>query len=562
MSMARPYIKTDWRSLAGSDEQTLRGALVPVMERYESRIAALELELRLREEQLRAERMKRYGPKGDRLNDAQIELLELEPSVELVEADKEADLPEAQKSLRDRLVAARAELEEEKKQAKQAAKQAAKESKGTAPAEIKCRGGRNMFPAHLARVEQIIPCLEAPEGKLIGYDIKEELVVKPVEVFVRVIKREKRLVTDGINSAVFVPAPVPCLVPKGQLSDEAIIALAIGKYCDHLPIYRQMEIWKRCFGLEFSRSTAVRAIMEMADVLQPLAKHILTRILKSPVVQADETRVMVLQKEGKGHNDTAWFWQYSTGKLVYFDFRSGRGRDGPGEILKDFEGIVQSDAYAGYNNAAPKALARAGCWAHVRRKFVEAHNASPVQSRCLHSAHIIALIDLAYVVEELARSMGLEGEDRLAHRKKQQQELKIANAFAAIEEAVKSSLPQSKLGKACAYALSNRKRLEVFLSHGEVEIDNNLCENAMRPLALGRKNWLHLGDQDSGPRVAILSTLLASAKRSNINPMEYLTDVVRVFVALKDKKNPPVEILDSLLPDRWVKPAVGPVTAS
>lgn len=559
--MARPYINTDWRSLAGSDEQTLRGALVPVMERYESRIAALELELRLREEQLRAERIKRYGPKGDRLNDAQIELLELEPSVELAEVQKEADLPEAQKNLRDQLAAARAELEEEKKQAKHAAKRAAKESKGSAPAEIKCRGGRNMFPAHLPRVEQIIPCLEAPEGKLIGYEIKEELVVKPVEVFVRVIKREKRLVTDGITSAVFVPAAVKRLVPKGELSDEAIIALAVAKYCDHLPVYRQMEIWKRCFGLEFSRSTAVRAIMALATTLEPLAKHILTHILKSPVIQADETRVMVLQKEGKGRNDTAWFWQYSTRKMVYFDFRSGRGRDGPGEILGEFDGILQSDAYAGYNNAAPKALARAGCWAHVRRKFVEVHNASPVKSRCLRSAHIIALIDLAYVVEDLARTMGLEGTERLAHRKKQQQELRIANAFAAIQEAAKSSLPQSKLGKACAYALSNRKRLEVFLSHGEVEIDNNLCENAMRPMALGRKNWLHLGDQDSGPPVATLSTLLASAKRSNINPLEYLTDVVRVLLAQEDPAKPPVEILDSLLPDCWEKPATEPVTA-
>ena len=557
MSMARPYINTDWSSLAGCDEQTLRGALVPVMERYESRIAALELELRLREEQLRVEKMARYGPKGDRLNDAQIELLELEPSVELAEAEKEADLPEAEKNLRERLAAARAELEEEKKKARQAAK----ESRGLRPAEIKCRGGRNIFPAHLPRVEQILPCLEAPEGKLIGYETKEELVVKPVEVFVRVIKREKRLVTDGINSAVFVPAPVPCLVPKGQLSDEAIIALAIAKYCDHLPVYRQVEIWKRCFGLDFSRSTAVRAVMSLATALEPLAKHILAHILKAAVVQADETRVMVLQKEGKGRNDTAWFWQYSTGKLVYFDFRGGRGRDGPGEILRDFEGILQSDAYAGYNNAAPRALARAGCWSHVRRKFLEAYNASPAKSRCTRSAHIIALIDRAYVVEDLARTMGLEGDERLAHRKKHQQELKIANIFAAVEEAAKCSLPQSKLGKACSYALSNRERLEVFLSHGEVEIDNNLCENAMRPIALGRKNWLHLGDQDSGPKVAALMTLLSSAKRSGINPFEYLTDVVRVLLAQEDPANPPVEILDSLLPDRWVNPAAVSLTA-
>ena len=537
----------DWNKLSGADGATLQDTFGPVISRYENRIASfesrvarLELELRLREEELRLERVSKYGARADKLSADQTALLDLEPSVREEEVAGEASLAEEQKKLPGAAEKAKQELAAEKQRGR---------NRGKLQAVI--HPGRNAFPAHLERREVIIPCTEAPNGTLLGYEVKEELVIERAQAHVRVIKREKRLVTINGRSAVITPEPLARIVVKGQLSDEAALDLVLRKFGDHLPVYRQMEQWKRDFGLDFSLATATRTLLAVGDLFSPLARHILGKVLQGPVVQADETRVMVLQQEGKGRNDTCWLWQYSTPLLVYFDYHKSRGRDGPMEILKGFKGILQCDGYAVYPNVAGEADALAGCMAHARRKFVNAIKASPLAHPCTRSTHIVDLMKGLYEIEGNARQRQLTGEARLLFRQEHKVMEKLDTLRSAILESRMGVLPKSNLGKACDYTLAMWNRLVVYAGNGDVEIDNNWCENAMRPVALGRKNWMHLGGQESGPKVAAILTVMESAKRNGVHLPSYLEAIAKALVAQEDRKNPPVEILESLLPDVW-----------
>ena len=374
----------DWNKLSGADGLTLQRTFEPVILRLHSEIDALKFELRLREEELRMERIAKYGARADKLSGDQTALLDLEPSVREEEVAGEAALPEAEKQLPQALENAQQELAKEKQ---------TRNKRGKRKLESVVHPGRNPLPAGLERQEVIIACEEAPNGKLLGYEVKEELVIKQAQAFVRVIKREKRLVTIGEKSAVITPEPPARIVPKGQLADETVLDLVLKKFGDHLPVYRQMEQWKRDFGIDFSLATATRALLAVGELFSPLAKHILRKVLDGPVVQADETRIMVLQQDGKGRNDTCWLWQYSSPLLVYFDYHKSRGREGPEEILRNFTGTLQTDGYAVYPNVAGKAHAHAGCMAHARRKFVNALKASPATHPCKRSDKIIGLIE-------------------------------------------------------------------------------------------------------------------------------------------------------------------------
>ena len=294
-------------------------------------IARLRLDLKLREEQLRLARIEKYGPKGEKLSAEQMLLLDLEPGVQAEEVAKEAALPESEKQL-----------------ATSAATEAAK-AKTKGPRYIKAHPGRHTLPAHLERKEVIIPCEEGAAGELIGYDEKEELVIKPAEFYVNLIKREKRRIEiNGRSTILTAPAPAR-IVEKGHLSNSIITELLVAKYCDHAPIYRQLKTWERDHGIKLDAALPLRAVMSAGSLLQPLAKLIGQELKAGGFFQADETRVSVLQKNGKGRNDTAWFWQYSKpGGLVFFDYQDSRSRAGPGDYLKDYTGRLQSDGYEVY----------------------------------------------------------------------------------------------------------------------------------------------------------------------------------------------------------------------
>lgn len=527
-----------WESLLSSLAPEARLGVEALLRQRDERIYALEMEVRLREEQLRLALIKKYGPKGESLGKDQALLLDLEPGVQAAEVAAEAGLDAADKSL-----AEAARLEQE-----QAAR--LKKKKPGTPRYAQVHPGRHELPAHLPRVEVILPCLEAVQGELVGYEIKEELVIKPAEFFVRVLKREKRVIQLGDRRTVATAASPGRIVDKGQLANETVVELVVRKYADYLPVYRQLQGWERDQSVTVRQATATRAVMAAGALLQPLARAIGQELRQGPLIQADETRLPVLQDLGKGRNDVAWLWQYSIpGGLVYFEYQDNRAQAGARAYLKDYGGILQSDGYVVYDCLEGQVQRHAGCFAHVRRKFVEACQAAPKEVPCEPGLAVVASIGALYGVEERAREKQLKGQARLEYRQEQGVVQKLSRLKAQILEVrAKALLPQSLLAKACDYALNQWEKLEVYASHGEVEIDNNWCENAMRPVALGRKNWLHLGSHESGPKVAAILTVLASAQRLGLNVREYLG---KVLETLCDGEGFNITRIGGLLPSRW-----------
>ena len=518
----------DLEALLGGLPEEVSGSIRNIVSGFERKVSDLELMLRLREEQLRMARIDKYGPRSEKLSASQIMLLDLEPGVQSAEVEKEAARPDAEKQT--------------------AASTPATPRRKLRAAYSKAHPGRAPLPAHLPRREVIIPCEEAPNGTLIGYEIKEELVIKPAEFFVQVLLREKRLVEIGAQRTI-ITAPMPLrVIEKSRFEDSVIVELLVRKYCDHLPAYRQRMIWERDHGLIVNDAQLIRSILKAGELLQPLARAIGEELKKGDLIQADETRVPVLQQEGKGRNDTAWMWQYSApGGLVCFDYQDSRSRAGPTDFLTGYGGTLQSDGYEVYVTLGQQVHAHAGCWAHVRRKFDSARKAAPKEVPCRDSQAILDLIAFLYLVEKEARTAGLDADGRARHRANRGIERQLEAIKAKILKVRSGILPASQLGKACDYALGQWEKLIVYARDGKVEIDNNWCENAMRPIALGRKNWMHLGSQQSGPKVAAIMTVIASAQRLGLNVRDYLAFVLPRLADPEFKTS----ALPELLPTRW-----------
>lgn len=522
-------VRSALRDLVGGLQQKV-GGLETKVGGLEGKVSELEVRIRLREEQLRMAMFDKYGPRSEKLSGSQLQLLDLEPGVQLAEVEAEAALPESEKQV----VPAPATPQPRKR-----------------AAYSKAHPGRAGFPAHLPRTEVVIPCEEASEGRLVGYEVREELIIRPAEFHVQVIKREKRLVVIG-DQRTIITAPLPQrIIGKGRLGDSVIVDLLVRKYCDHLPAYRQRMIWKRDHGIAVDDALLIRSILKAGELLQPLARVIGEALRKGAFIQADETRVAVLQREGKGRNDTAWFWQYSApGGLVFFDYQDSRSRAGPNAFLKDYTGTLQSDGYEVYVNLAGDICAHAGCWAHVRRKFDAARKVAPREVPCRDSHDVLDAIACLYGVEKEARTAGLDADGRLRLRE-QRGIIDRLEALRRLIVGIRSRvLPASQLGKACDYTLGQWEKLMVYARDGRIEIDNNWCENAMRPIALGRKNWMHLGSEDSGPKVAAIMTVIASAQRAGINVREYLASVLPKLADASTTE----AALAGMLPTQWQAP--------
>jgi transposase len=515
------------RGLVGGLQSKV-GGLQSKVGGLQSKVGELEILIRLREEQLRMARMDKYGPRSEKLSASQLQLLDLEPGVQLAEVEAEASRQESEKK-----VDAAPEGKQRKKRA----------------AYSRAHPGRSPLPGHLPRKEVIIPCEEAPDGPLVGYEVREELVIKPAEFYVQVLKREKRLAVIADRRTI-ITAPMPVrIIEKCRFEDSVIIELVVRKYCDHQPAYRQRMIWERDHGIIVNDALLIRCILRAGELFQPLARVAGEELKKGGYIQADETRVAVLQQNGKGRNDTGWFWQYSAPDgLVYFDYQDSRSRAGPKAFLKGYTGTLQSDGYEVYTNLVEEISAHAGCWAHVRRKFDAARKAAPKEVPCRDSQTMLDEIASLYVVEKEARTTALDADGRLSLR----QERGIVTRLEAFREKIVSVrsrvLPASQLGKACDYTLGQWNKLMVYTRDGRVEIDNNWCENEMRPIALGRKNWMHLGSEESGPKVAAIMTVIASAQRAGANVREYLA---WVLPKLNDPATTEADLVE-MLPARWL----------
>ena len=314
------------------------------------------------------------------------------------------------------------------------------------------------------------------------------------------------------------PAP-PRPIPGSYAGPGLLAQVLVSKYDDHLPLYRQAEIYRRG-GVDLARSTLCDWVGGATALLEPVASAIRRSVLSQGYVQADETPVTV-QDGPEGRPKKAYFWAYRGGESreVFFDFRTGRGREGPSEILAGFRGTLQVDGYPGYDESARNNdLTVAGCMAHARRKFHEALDSAPREASLA-----LVLFRRLYKVEEEARDLSLEERARLRQEKSV---ALMADLKAAVERFAAEATPGSRIGKACTYAINQWPFLEVFLTDPRVEIDNNSIERHLRSVAVGRNNWLFCGNEEGGRRAATAYTIIESCKAAGVEPLAYLTDVL------------------------------------
>ncbi|MCA2702939.1 MAG: IS66 family transposase [Cytophagales bacterium] len=388
----------------------------------------------------------------------------------------------------------------------------------------KVQTGRMRLPADLPR-EQVI--LE-PEGdvsglKKIGEEITEELERIPGRLFVRQYVRPKYAKAGG-EGVLIADLPVRP-IDKGIPGPGLLAQIIIDKYTDHLPVHRQIQRFGR-EGIKLSSSTLTDWIGGTCTLLEPLYDTLKANVLSSHYLQADETPIKVLDKDKKGTTHRGYHWVYHAPveRLVLFDYREGRGREGPQEILKDFTGHLQTDGYAVYQDFDKKSTIKPfNCMAHARRKFDEAKDNDLVRA-----SYALTEIQKVYAIERQAKNETLSTKQRQALR--QEQSLPILQALKDwMLENYKMVLPKSAIGQALHYSLERFDKLMLYTTDGKLEVDNNLIENAIRPVAIGRKNYLFAGSHNGARRAAMLYSFIGTCKINDVNPFEWLKNTLETI---------------------------------
>ncbi len=431
-------------------------------------------------------------------------------------------------------------------------KQAEAETK-TPP--IRPKNNRSPLPDHLPREERII---QVPEGlrvcdlcgaqkKCMGHKTSEILEFVPASFKVIIEKRET-LVCKKCESGV-VTADSEKVMDKGRPGPGLLAHLLVSKGEDSLPIYRQAKMYERS-GVTISASTLGEWMAFGTSVLEPLARHITRRVLKSFVIGADDTGIRVLDRDHPNGVKRGHLWCYIGDASCAFDFTPTWEAAGPTSFLKDFEGFLQGDGYAGFNQALapPKEREegtslvpderRLGCGMHIRRKFEEAAHANDTRG-AVALAFFKKLYSLEASFKEMSDDERLEGRQELS--------LPILDElYLWIHSIHRGAIPGTPIYKATHYAIAQERFFRLCFSSGCFEIDNGRTERELRRVAIGRKNYLFAGSDDGAHRLAVLYTVLASAKMNGLNPLAYMTDVIT-----KLQSGLPMARLDELLPHVW-----------
>jgi transposase len=477
-------------------------------------IALSELKIQKLVEELRLERIKTYGKQSEKLSDLQLKLLDLEPSVSSDEVEGEIErgpLPESTES--------------------DSATDKQRRARQNHP-------GRNELPAHLERVAKIIPCTPdqctcgkcGDDTKVIGYEETEVLDMKPIEFFVTVLKREKRACSICVEQGVATAPVLVRIAPKSIFSDETIVSVLIGKYADSVPLYRQRAILLRDLGIDVALSTINDSVLRVGELLIPIVGVMARDLLAGIYIQADETHVGVQTPDKKGENHKAYFWQYSApDKGVVFDFEMTRSKEVPKAFFKDYGGILHTDGYAAYEkDIGTKDLIHACCLAHSRRKFIEAIK---VQTKAKATdpklERVVVLMDGLFAIDREAREQKLSLDDRHALRQERAPAVLVElHALLLAMQASGAILPKSIAGNAISYTLNRWEKLTRFMEHPVIELSTNWAENSMRPIAIGRRNWLHLGSKEAGPKIAAIFSIVESCRKLGVPIRKYLADVL------------------------------------
>jgi transposase len=297
-------------------------------------------------------------------------------------------------------------------------------------------------------------------------------------------------------------------------------------------------------GIDISRATMCGWAMTVGEMLMPVVGAMKRELLAGSYIQADETTVDVQIHDGRGKNHQAYLWQYGRpGSEAVFEFRMGRGREGPARFLDNFESILQTDGYAGYDRVGGPKMVHAACWAHARRKFVDAVK---INKQDAASVRAVALMDVLFAIDAKAHDAMMDHAGRHALRQKDAPALldQIKKHILAMSKDV---LPQSMAGKACNYTLALWQKLTRFLEYPELELSTNIAENSMRGVALGRKNWVHIGSEHAGPRVAAILSVVESCRRLKSPVRDYLADI------LPGLANRSIQRVANLTPAAWTR---------
>jgi transposase len=394
---------------------------------------------------------------------------------------------------------------------------------GTAPRRR--HPGRHALPAD---AEIIIEERTVPENErldaagqplpFLGYRDGDKWDYRPGTYLLRRIRRAiyGRPYSQPLDRIV---APLPaCLVPRGKMTDAALIHTVVEKFADHLPLYRQEQRAAR-LGLHLSRATLVTQVAAVAAAVQPIAEAIGDQVRRASFIHLDDTPVKLLCP-GHGRTITSRIWVYRSAQATAFRFSASREGRHPADFLGDYRGFIVADAYAGHNQLyGPERATFVCCWAHVRRNFTKILDHHPVP----FALRMVEDIKRLYAIEDDLRP--IDDDARLRGRQERTMPL-LAGLHQRRVGAKARALPKSDLGTAIDYALARWPALVLYATHGFLPIDNNPAENALRPWAIGRKNWLFFGSEAGGERAAVLATLIENCRMQGLDPDAYLREVV------------------------------------
>jgi len=405
--------------------------------------------------------------------------------------------------------------------------------------EKKKHQGRNALPENLPVREVIIEPEEDTTGlKKIGEEITETLEYTPASLVKRRTIRPKYAKAEGEGILI---ADLPSRPIDKAIIEACLLAhILVSKYVDHLPFYRQIQMFKRDFSWEPAQSTMSDWMASCCQLLEPLYNTLKQKILASDYIQADESPIKVQDsdKANSTHQGYQWVYHNPLQKLVLFNYRKGRGQNGPKEFLVDYNGYLQCDGYSVYDKiGADPNITLAGCLVHARRKFHEA-----LQSDKKRAQLALELFKEMYLQERVIKE---EVQNDFIKRKVLRDK-KIKPLLAQIKTWIEAEqfnvLPKSPIGKAMTYFVNQYPKLEAIFEDGRIELDNNLIENAIRPMAIGRKNYLFCGSHKAAQNAAMLYSFFGSCKMQNINPREWLADT------LKRIPDHSIQKLEELLP--------------
>ena len=401
-----------------------------------------------------------------------------------------------------------------------------------APEPAKKRGKRKPLPAELPRVEVMH---ELPEHELtcdcgcrkqaIGEETSEQLEIIPMQI--RVIRHIRKVYAcKGCETAPVTADRPAQLIEKSMASPSVLAMLLTTKYADGLPLHRFEKVLQR-HGVSIPRNTLARWVIQCSDHLQPLVNLMRDRLLDSPVVHCDETRLQVLNEAGRDPTSQSWMWVQTGGPpdhpVILFDDTTSRAQEVPLRLLAGYQGYLMTDDYAGYNGiAAVEGVERLGCWAHARRKFIEAQKAQP-RGKTGRADMALNLINKLYGVER----EGKHADDSMRRQIRQQKSEPILQQLKSwLDKTQPHITPQSALGKAISYLSNNWSRLIRYLEGGHLPIDNNPAERAIRPFVIGRKNWLFSDTPKGAHASALLYSLIETAKANGQEPYAWLRHVL------------------------------------